>query len=1098
MAPIQRIRIVGQLAICLTGIFILSGRCFGQFETAAVLGTILDPHNNPVATVNVALQNLDTGVSQSTTTDERGMYQFLEARVGRYKVVAQFPGFKRAETQEFRVEVGARQRIDLTLELGEANQTVEVHESASMLQTESSDRGEVIGHEDVTNLPLNGRSSASLALLAPGVRLAYGLAKRESSFNVSGMRSQFNDFILDGVDNNAYGISNQGLSNQVVQVAPDAVQEFKVITNSFSAEYGRVGGGVVNASVRSGTNQWHVTTWEYFRNTDLNAVGFFKPTGGQKPVYIQNQFGAAGGGPIKKNKMFVFADYEGIHLIQRALAFATLPTLAQRTGDFTGLSLQNPYGGGPFANSIIPTSLLTKFGTTVFNALPAPNLPGVSNNFSWLPPSTTDENKGDIRYDQYLNSKLTFFSRYSQRLWYGDAAAAFPGPSGAGAGIISRAMNWQSASGLTWTLSPTSILEVRFGVSQTEGKKTPATDNGGPSLEALYGITGLPTTPILTGGLNTQAITGYSSFGRDNQSPQWQNPFVINPKVNYSKILSRHTLKVGYEFQAINEQFDDFNPAYGEDYYAGQFTNPTPAKGNTVYNLADFLLGARSTYQLTSYAVANLRQRMQFAYLQDDFKVSPKLTLNLGVRYEFATPEYERDNHMSTFNPATNSIVQATGGSLYDRALVHPQFKNWAPRVGLAYRLDAKTVIRAGYAISYIQFFRQGSDSYLAYNGPFVIFSEINQLPSQGLCGAGSALLTCFRPTEMGYPTGFASPANFSTATTKTVYIDPTIHTPYVQNWHFTIQRELGKDFLLDLGYSGNHSVGLWVNEDLNQAVPNLAGQILPLTARRPDPAFDYIDANYGAGFSSYDALQVKLEKRYSRGFTLLNSFTWSKAIDNASGALEAANGDQQAVNLFDSRSSKGLSGYDQPLNDTLSAVIELPFGHGRRYASAMPYLADAVLGGWTLAGINTLQSGQTINLTYDPNSAFISTDGGKNSAIYRPNLTGSIYPAAGQQTITNYFNLATVVVPTDVTLPYGNAGRNIGRSNPYYDLDLGIHKQFRLGEGRSMEFRTEVFNTLNMTNFSPANGDRSSSSFGRITSTFPARQVQFALRLAF
>jgi hypothetical protein len=1098
MTLTERIRLVSQLANCLTLILVLSGRCFGQFETAAVLGTVLDPHNKVVAPAHVTLQNLDTGVSQSTTTDERGEYQFLEARVGRYKVVAQFPGFKRAETQEFRVEVGARQRIDITLELGEANQTVEVHESASMLQTESSDRGEVIGHEDVTELPLNGRSTASLALLAPGVRLAYGLSKRESSFDVSGMRSQFNDFILDGVDNNAYGISNQGLSNQVVQVAPDAVQEFKVITNSFSAEYGRVGGAVVNASVRSGTNQWHGTAWEYFRNTDLNAVGFFKPVGGQKPVYIQNQYGGAGGGPIKKNKMFVFADYQGLQLIQRALTFATLPTLAQRAGNFSGLSLQNPYGGGLFPGGIIPASLLTNFGTTVFNALPAPNLPGISNNFSGLPPSTTQENKGDIRYDQYLNSKVTLFSRYSHRLWYGDAAAAFPGPSGQGAGIISRVLNWQTATGLTWTLSPTSILELRFGASLTEGKKTPATDNGGPDLETLYGITGLPTTPVLTGGLNTQAVTGYTTMGRDNQSPQWQNPFVINPKVNYSKILSRHTLKVGYEFQAINEQFDDFNPAYGEDYYAGQFTNPTPTSSNAVYNLADFLLGARSTYQLTSYAVANLRQRMQFAYLQDDFKVSPKLTLNLGVRYEFATPEYERDNHMSNFDPATNSLVQATGGSLYDRALVHPQYKNWAPRVGLAYKLNAKTVIRTGYAISYIQFFRQGSDSYLAYNGPFVIFSEINQLPSQGLCGATSALLTCFRPTEQGYPAGFAAPANFSTQTTKTVFIDPTIHTPYVQNWHFTIQRQLANNLMLDLGYSGNHSVGLWVNEDINQALPNLAGQSLPLTARRPDKQFDYIDSNYGAGFSSYDALQTKLEKRFSGGFTFLNSFTWSKAIDNASGALEANNGDFQAVNYFDSRSQKGLSGYNQPFSDTLSGVYELPFGHDRRYASAMPYLADALLGGWTLAGINSLQSGQTVNLTYDPNSAFISTDGGSNSAIYRPNITGNIYPAAGQQTITNFFNTATVLVPNDVTHPYGNAGRNIARGYPYFDLDLGIHKQFRLGEGRSLEFRTEVFNTLNYTNFSPPSGDRSSSSFGKITSTLPARQVQFALRLAF
>ena len=243
----------------------------------------------------------------------------------------------------------------------------------------------------------------------------------------------------------------------------------------------------------------------------------------------------------------------------------------------------------------------------------------------------------------------------------------------------------------------------------------------------------------------------------------------------------------------------------------------------------------------------------------------------------------------------------------------------------------------------------------------------------------------------------------------------------------------------------------------------------------------------------------MKLKKRYASGLTLLNSFTWSKAIDNASGALEAANGDQQAVNLFNSASQKGLSGYDQPLNNTTSAVYDLPFGHGRRFASKLPYVADALLGGWTLSGINTMASGQTINLTYDPNSAFIATDGSKNSAIYRPNIIGDPMMPSGQRTITQYFNPATVLVPTDVTHPYGNAGRNIGRSNPYFDLDLGIHKQFRLpGEGRNLEFRSEVFNALNKTNFSPANGDRSSSAFGTITGTFPARQVQFALRLAF
>lgn len=802
---------------------------------------------------------------------------------------------------------------------------------------------------------------------------------------------------------------------------------------------------------------------------------------------------------MKKNRSFLFVDYEGWRRLQRALSFGNVPTLAQRAGNL-GIPVKNPYTGQTYSNGIIPASQLTQFGLTVLSQLPAPNLSGNTSNYSALLPSTDNDNKGDIRWDHYFTDKLTFFSRYSYRIYNQLAAPnnGIPGPSGQGAGIISRVMNWQTASGVTWTIDPSSLAEFRFGASKTEGMKTPATLDGGPSMLALYGIPGLPTTPQLTGGLNTQNVTGYASYGRDYTSPQWQNPLVFNPKVNYSKILGRHTLKVGYEYQAIDTLLDDFNPAYGQDIYGGQFSNPTPSKSNTLYNVGDFLLGARSTYQLTNFTVAHLRQRMNFAYIQDDFKVSPKLTLNLGMRYEFSTPVYERDNHMANYDPSTNSLVYASSGSIASRALVNPNYNNWGPRVGLAYQLNSKTVIRTGYGISYVLFVRQGGDSYLAYNGPFVVNAQITQSPSEPLCTPDANPLTCFRPTMMGYPDGFTSPANFSTVNTKTVYVQKDIRWPYVQNWHFTIQRELANNLLLDIGYAGNHSVGNWVNADRNQALPNLPGQSLPLKVRRPDPLFDYIDANFSAGFSSYNALQVKLEKRYSKGLYLSNSFTWSKAIDNASGALEMGNGDQQALNYFNFQSSKGLSSYDQPLNNTTTIVWDLPFGHARRFGASLPRVVDALFGGWSLAVINTMQSGQTINLTYDPSATFIATDGSKNSAVYRPNVIGDIYPAAGQQTISQYFNPANVLVPTAVTQPYGNAGRNIGRSNAYFDLDTGIHKQFRLGESRSLEFRTEIFNTLNKTNFSPANGDRSNSSFGKITSTLPARQVQFALRFAF
>jgi hypothetical protein len=1083
-------------AVCTS---LIAPAAFCQFETAAVLGTVLDSGGAIIREARVTLVNQETGVTQLTATDSEGNYQFLEVRLGQYEVRVEAAGFKKAETAEFRVTVGARQRVNVTLEVGELTQTVDIKSSAAIVEQESSERQQVISQEDVQNLPLNGRDSAALALLAPGVRNSYALSKREASFNVNGLRSQFNNFTLDGVDNNAYGTSNQGLSNQVIQLSPDSLQEFSVITNTYSAEYGHVGGAVINASIRSGTNQVHGAAWEYLRNTDLNATGFFKPLDNQKPVYIQNQFGAAAGGPIKKNKAFIFVDYEGLRLAQDALTFASVPTFSQRNGVFT-VPVMNPYTNAPYPNNAIPATDISSFASKVLGEIPLPNLSGNTNNYSSLLPSGDNSNKGDIRYDHYFSQKVTYFARYSYRLDNSTTTpnSAIEGP--AGGGDISRVMNWQGMMATTWTISPTSLVEVRMSSSKTEGMKAPLSMGNGPSMFALYGITGLPTSPSLIGGLTDQDITGYESFGRDSQSPQWQNPLVYNPKVNYSKIIGRHTLKAGYEYQAIVTDLNDFNPSYGQDNYNGQFSNPTPTKSNTLYNLADFLVGARASYQLTNYTEAHLEQRMNFGYLQDDFRVSPRLTLNLGVRYEFATPQWERNNMMANFDPAINSLVYAQNGSIAQRALVNPQYKDWAPRAGLAYSLNSKTVIRAGYGISYVLFIRQGGDSYLAYNGPFVVNANISQQPTEGLCAsAAQNTLNCFLPTQMGYPVGITSPSNFSTASTKTVYVDPTIRWPYVQNWDFTIQRELSKDVLLDVGYIGNHSVGDWVNEDLNQAMPNLPGQALPLAARRPDQQYAYVDSNFSAGFSSYDALQVKLEKRYSHGLTILNSFTWSKAIDNAAGALEMGNGDFQAINRFDAQAQKALSGYDQPLNDTFSVVYNVPVGRGLRYGSSMPSWLDAAAGGWIISGINTIASGEPINLTYDPNSAFIATDGTKNSAIYTPNITGDIYPAAGQQTIKEYFNPATVLVPTDVSHPYGNAGRNIGRSNALFNLDSGVHKQFPLwNESSKLEFRAEFFNTLNKTNFSPANGDRSSSSFGTITSTFPARQVQFALRVLF
>ncbi|HEY1338642.1 MAG TPA: TonB-dependent receptor, partial [Bryobacteraceae bacterium] len=1044
---------------------LFAAAAFAQFDTATVVGTVQDPATAVVAGSKVTLENVATGVAKTTTTDQNGNFTFFDVRPGRYTLKAEAAGFKAAVAEEFTVTVGAHQRVDLQLQVGAVNEQITVVGAASLVETDSSSRGHVIANTAIVNLPLNGRSYADLALLAPGVRkslLEDGTAtSRDASFNVNGQRSALNNFMVDGVDNNAYGTSNQGFSNQVVQLTPDAVAEFRVETSNFSAEYGRAAGAVINATTKSGSNNMHGAAWEYLRNTNLNAVGFFKPTGGVKPVFIQNQFGASFGGPVKRDKLFYFLDYEGLRRVTRTLTFATVPTADQKAGRF-GTPIRNPLTGAAYADGNLPASDITGFAKTVLAALPDPNVSGVTNNFQSLPRSTINDDKGDARADYYATNKLTTFFRYSQHESAIYVPGNIPGPAGGNNNGNVYIRNKQINPGATYTLSPSSTLEARLGVTWTEGGKTPI-GLGEPSLLEAAGITGLPTDPRVKGALNSQNVGGFSQFGRQTSNPQFQHPFVLNPKLNYARIVGRHTLKMGYEYQRIDTAIDDFNPVYGNDGYTGQFSRPagTAVTSNAllteVYGLADFMTGARSSYELNNYVIVDYRQRMHFAYVQDDFKVNSKLTLNLGVRYEFATPQWEKDNHLANFDPGTNSLIPAKDGSIYDRALVNPRHKYWAPRIGFAYQIAPKTVVRSAYGISYVHFNRLGGENLLAYNGPYIVDAQISQdIANLPVCASPTSdPVTCFRPTQFGYPQNFAVPANFNPLRAQARYIPKDNPTGYIQSWHFTVQRELARDLVLDVAYVGNRGTHIMILGDYNQSRPNNTNENLSLQARRPVPNFANIEIAFGAGYSSYNALQVKLEKRYSAGLTLVNSFTWSKAIDNASGHLEVQNGDSSRANIRDLRDEKGLSGYDQPLNDTLSMVYALPFGKSRKWGASWNPAIDAVLGGWQMTVINTAASGLPINITYSPTAQFqVSTIG----LSVRPNQVGDLVTPEGQRTTTNYLNRAGVAIPTDPAHPFGNIGRNNVRGYGFFQMDLGLHKDFRLwSDSSKLEFRTEA-----------------------------------------
>jgi hypothetical protein len=894
---------------------------WAQFDTATVLGNVRDTSKLAIQASTVTLTNVNTGLRQTAATNEAGEYQFFNVKIGTYTVSAESKGFKKVTAEAFTVTVNARQRVDLTLPVGEVTETVTVSEAAAQLETDSSSRGTVVGGQQIINLPLNGRAYADLALLVPGVRksdLAYGSTPRDASFNVNGMRSSQNNFIIDGVDNNAYGTSNQGFSNQVVQLSPDAVQEFRVETSSYSAEFGRAGGAIVNVSVKSGTNQFHGAAYEFLRNTSLNATGYFKPLFNQKPVLIQNQYGGAFGGPVRKDKSFFFADFEGYRRVERSVKFATIPTADQRKG-ILSTAVRNPFTGAIYNPGEIPATALTKFATAVLADLPAVNSTYTGGNFQSLPSQPTNIDKGDGRYDHYFGPKLTGFARYSHRLSTMDNPASISGPSGGDGNGHIRVMNWQVAAGATYTISPVSVVEFRLGVSYTEGGKTPWFV-GETNVATRFGIPNSPTDKRYTGGINSQSISGYTSLGVQTSNPQFQNPFVINPKVNYSRLMGKHSVKAGYEYQALSTDIDDFSPKYGQNQYGGRFSKVSGSANNNEQYLADFLFGAQSNYNISTPNVVTLKQRMHFFYFQDDWKVTPKLTVNLGTRYDFATPQWEQNNALSNFDPVSISRIAASSGSIYNRALVNPDKNNWAPRIGLAYTATPKTVIRSAYGISYIHFNRMGGENLLAYNLPNILNPTVDQQPitsgSSGLAlctSTSQAAGTCFRTTEMGYPDSIFSLANINQVNVRTNYTPSDYRTSYIQTWHLTVQRELARDLVFDIGYVGTRGVGMMILGDYNQAVPNTPTGTLSVNARRPIQTFGYIQQSWGGGHLTYHALQTKIEKRFSHGFYFLHSFTWSKAIDNASGHLEANNGDNSRVNIRNLRGERGVSGYDQP-----------------------------------------------------------------------------------------------------------------------------------------------------------------------------------------
>jgi hypothetical protein len=1105
-------KILHFLTAALVCLVVLHGRAVAQYENGSIVGTVHDGSGAVVPDATVKVTNIATGVVSTRQTNETGDYEVPALRVGQYNVEVSKAGFAPSRATDIAVSVGARQRIDLTLQVGETSTTVEVTGVSLQVETDTSQRGQVVTQYQTAALPLVSRNYSDLIGLTTGVRQTTqsysstsntGLV-REGSFNVNGQRSIFNNFLLDGMDNNAYGESNQGFSNQIIQPAPDSIAQFQVVTNNETAEYGRASGAVINVAFGQGGNRFHGRVYEFLRNTDLNATGFFRPPGGKKPSYNRNQFGGNFNGPILRDHLFFFLDYEGFRQVRKQISSATVPTVNQANGIFAK-TVYDPYNGTPYAagTSILSAPDISPAARTVAGLISKLGQSNATNsNFTTFQRSNNYTDKGDLRLDYTIDPRNSVFVRASHLKTNATDFPIFGLPLDGSSNGKQRILDQQIAGGYTRVIGANQLLDARVGFSRTRAGKYSLSIGTDPG----FVFPGLPTDPRVAGGLPSISITGFSALGRQSTNPQFQNPSLLDPKVNYTWVVKNHSLKAGYEYQQVWMDVQDTNPLYGGFTFAGGFsrkyaagkTSETSTSDNT---FADFLWGATNQYNLSSYFVAQLRNRSHFAYLQDDWKVTPKLTLNMGLRYEYTTPYWEEHNRQSNFDPtlaASNpqgAMVPVT--STGNRYGYSPDRDDWAPRFGFAYAADDKTVIRGGYGVSFSHYDRAGSGNILAINPPEALFVTVAQVAPN----AGGSAATYVR-MDQGFP---SSTLAFNPLTANVTYIDSNRYRDsYVHNYYLEVQRSVAKNILFDVAYVGNHGLKLLQLANLNQKDPAKG-------YARPYPTYGDITIALHSAYSHYDALQVRYEQRMVAGLTLLNSFSWSHALDNAGASLEANTPSPQDIRNL--AADYGQSEYNQPIINTTSLVYELPFGNGRRWLNRGG-IVNQVLGQWQVSAVNQAMSGFPYQITYNPPSNFqvsgISASY-RGSNLYRPNRVAGqplnkLDKSSSTGTSIQYVNRNAIQIPTSVpgaTSPFGNMARDPGRSPTFNSLNIAFNKRFDTPlESLKVEFRGEMYNAFNHTNFTQPGSSIAVSSTGltggTITNTFDPRIVQFGLKALF
>lgn len=1052
-----------------------------QLADGEIVGTVKDTSGAVVSGAAVTVRNLETNITRSSPTDAKGNFAFPSLRIGLYEVTASLEGFKVTVVPSVELKVADRKRIDPVLEPGAITEQIDVVAAAPLLETDTSSRGQVVEGAEIRELPLNKRDYTQLALLAPGTTRE-PRHRLGGAMNINGNRALQNNFLLDGADNNSNATSYRGERVDVIRPSVDAVAEFKLMTNNYSAQFGRSAGAVVNVTIKSGTNSFHGAGWEFFRNDRLDAHGW-TPT---RPADLKrklrfNLFGANIGGPLVKDKTFFFANYEGERERNGQTYINAVPTLALQRGDFNDLAGApshvrpvpvDPETGAPFPGNVIPESRWDPVTAIVLSDpnFPQPTSPGFSNNFNSTRTDSSRSDKFDVRIDHAVNDQWRLFGRYSfsdfkrfrptifQGLPEGSTNDAFGTTATRGQNVV---------FGPTVILSPTTLLEARVAYTRLGANVFPA-NFGSPPPGELLGIPNLPTDPGVIGGWPMLDVNGFNRFGRTTSTPQFQIPNVYQYKATLSMLKGAHSMKFGADNMHIYTAIMDVSATIGRFRF-----RKDGFSGNA---WGDFLLGLPARIRMTSPTVIYNQTRIHSVFFQDDFRLRPGLTLNLGLRYEYGQPITEKFNRLANFNPSTGEKSFATDGSIAQRALVQPDRNDFSPRVGFAWTARPGLVLRGGYGIFYNHTNRQGREGLLGMNNPFVADLERRQRLGQ-------------TPEPITLSSG--PPADFLSNVREVDQInrgnDPNLRSAYVQQWNMTLQAEPLENWLFEIGYVGNRGNKLTRFFDANQA--HQPGPPNDLQLRRPFPSFGEIQYMDSGGTSNYHALQTRVERRFAGGLSLLHSFTYGRSLENVGAwGEEQSGGGRRPQNAYDFANEYGLAGTSVKLRSVMSWVYQLPFGAGKRYMTAAHPVAEAMLGGWELSGIWSWQSGLPVNIRSSECGAACDLGG------QRRERADALFDARiDNPTPAMWFDTAAFQEPAG---PFGSASRNSVYGPGIHNWDLSFMKRFQVSERTSFQFRTEFFNVFNQVNFDRPANNVSSSNFGKVSTAAAGRSIQFGLKL--